>query len=214
MSVYNENVFIRQALPGILELCHRTIIVDGSYKGFPTEGLSTDGTLEYLEDIAAADNRLEVIRSYGLDENDKRSLYLLGAAGDWYFMLDADEEITETGEIEKVLNQTDAFTVRVSLTRPYDGLTYAVPRFFRHSPGMRYGFEHWHIYGADGSCLYSHDDTGDKVVTKTETYAPFVITHNIHLREQTRKLDKTAYFDYLNDRRRLEANRPRPEMEV
>jgi len=213
MSVYNENVFIRQALPGILELCHRVIVVDGSYKGFPTEGLSTDGTLEYLEDIAAADDRLEVIRAHGLDENDKRSLYLKGQIGDWYFMLDADEEITEIAEIQKVLNHTDASTVRVSLTRPYDGLTYAVPRFFKHVVGMSYGFEHWHIFDADGNCLYSHDDSGDKVITKTETYAPFIITHNIFLREQQRKVDKTTHFDYLNSRRRLEANKPRPESE-
>lgn len=202
MSVYNDNVLLRRCLPQMLEFCNRVVVVDGSYKGFPVQGLSDDGTLDYLRETVASDPRLTIVEAFGLDENDKRSLYLTADAGDWYFMLDADEEIQERGDIEQVLDGTDAFTVRVSLTRPYSGHTYEVPRFFRHEPGMRYGHEHWHIYAPDGRCLYSHDENGDKVVTSTETYAPFVIQHNMHLREQARKEMKAVYFNHLNNVRK------------
>ena len=92
------NVWLEaQMLPGCLASVggkvDRTIVVDGRYKNFPGEGAcSTDRTVEIARAFGA-----EVILPPNdepwPDQPTKRSAYLVGKEGDWYFRIDADARL-------------------------------------------------------------------------------------------------------------------------
>ena len=86
MSVFNEARMIRTAIKS-LSWVDRMIVVDGSYKGYPIQGNSTDRTVP----IALALGAEVILAPPGLTQIAKRNRYLVGRPGDYYVVLDADE---------------------------------------------------------------------------------------------------------------------------
>lgn len=133
MSVYNEETQIATAINS-LSWCDKVCVVDGSYKGFPEQGLSTDNTLTIAEDMGCE----IALAPVGISQVEKRNLYLIGKRGDYYVVLDADE--VWHGKLKESELADTAYCVR------HIG-EHALPptiRVFRH--GVKYKHVHNQLY--------------------------------------------------------------------
>jgi len=80
--------WIQFSLESIYDYVDQIVVVDGPFKGFPHNSLSsTDGTLDFLRQFEKVTvKRIE----QPLRQEEKRNLYFDGGA-DWYFIIDGDE---------------------------------------------------------------------------------------------------------------------------
>lgn len=94
---YNEEQMLPGCLATVARQADRIIVVDGRYEMFPDfsheneDGRSSDATVAIARAFGA-----EVIMPPGRPwrtQMEKRSAYLLGDEGDWYFRIDADERL-------------------------------------------------------------------------------------------------------------------------
>jgi len=144
------------SIEGIDRIC----FVDGAYAAVKHDvPYSTDGTLEYIQDLAARDERIVVITCTEAwkDEATKRSVYFIGAEGDWYLQLDADEQLID--EKFQVGRGLDALREHLATCRldahflpiyePATRMKLVLPRVFRHQEGIRYDAAHWNVVAGD-----------------------------------------------------------------
>jgi len=199
MSVYNEEAFIHEAVMSLLTTTNFVLVLDGATTEYRYRGMSSDNTAQIVRDIKADGHPVQVVTEADVDECTKRSAYLVGNPGDWYFVLDGDERVVDAGKLKLFLQETDADIVRVKLNR-WDGLEYMVPRVFRHYNGIHYGKHHSRIDDKDGNCYLSHNDT-DQPWGKVVDYPACRIEHRHHLRDEARKLAKGEYHRKLQETR-------------
>lgn len=98
-NVYNEAQFIQEAVESAA-WCSNIIVVDGAFKGFPTEdgkAASCDGTLEILQEIKQqhgwTDEKLRVITAdtpWGVNEKMQAYLGFIDD-GDYFLRMNGDE---------------------------------------------------------------------------------------------------------------------------
>lgn len=92
VAAYEEEALLPGCLQSLGRQVERLVVVDGAYADFPHEApWSRDATRAIAEAFGA-----EWIGCGGLawrDEVEKRNAYLVGEAGDWYVVLDADERM-------------------------------------------------------------------------------------------------------------------------
>ena len=153
------------------------VVVDGAYISFSHDKpWSTDGTIEISQKYAD-----EVITTNRAWESQivKRNQYLVGKDGDWYLMIDGDEELA--GNPKDYEKQDDW---NISLYRT-DGISaYPVYRLFRHRKGIRYFGTH--------HCLMIGDEILNK--RKMETITTCNIIHFNAERKQERIMAKGQYY--------------------
>jgi glycosyltransferase involved in cell wall biosynthesis len=140
---YNDFPLIVKTVESLLPFCTEIIAVDGKYSDFPQlngSDYSTDGTTEYLESI----DNVRLIYAAGLQEVEKRNLYLVGNVGDWYVHLDADEEWVGPLEIP----DTDMGIVKLRRTVPQHYMDRI--RLFRHVEGISYRHKHYWLFDGEG----------------------------------------------------------------
>ncbi|MFH1230009.1 MAG: glycosyltransferase [Planctomycetota bacterium] len=177
LSVYNEAQFFGRCIRSIREKVDRVIVVDGAYVSFPYDKpWSTDGTIElarkYADKIITTENAWE-------SQIVKRNRYLLGKEGDWYLMIDGDEELAG---IPKGYEEQDDWNISLYRT---DGISaYPVYRLFRHRRGIRYFGTH--------HCLMIGDEILNK--RKMETIMNCNIIHFNAERKQERVMAKGQYY--------------------
>ncbi len=194
LSVYNE----REMLPACLKRLDEAdaiCLVDGAFAGFPHEvPCSTDGTLEYLDELAASDERITVLRTETAwpDEMVKRSRYLIGEEGDWYLVVDADERVYSLGELREVLVRSEKDSLCAPYYfRPQIDIPVPIPRVFKHRPGI-------HYEGNDARVVCDEKKLTD--VGWAEGAVPihkygFRMVHVEHRREAMRKKARQAFSD-------------------
>jgi hypothetical protein len=145
---FNEERMLPGCLESIQGQVDRIVVVDGAYAHFPHDApYSTDVTREIAWCYGAewipcptGDDGQPVAWE---DQIVKRSAYLVGEDGDWYFHIDADERLVGT------------------LPEPEDGQHYAfrihtrdlrwtwVPRLWQHRGRMRYEGSHNALWSDD-----------------------------------------------------------------
>jgi glycosyltransferase involved in cell wall biosynthesis len=141
LSVFNEIKNLPACLEG-LEAADIICIVDGAYKDFPHDKpWSTDGTLEYLRDLAKSDQRVHLItcEKPWPGETVKRSQYFIGEEGDWYFLIDADERVEGLEKLKIYLPRCPYDSLGIPFYMYGDGRWRWMGRVVRHLSGITYG---------------------------------------------------------------------------
>jgi len=191
--VFNEERMLPGCLESIYDRVDRMVVVDGAYRLFP-HGVpwSTDAT----QHIAAAYGAEWVPCPTDEDgeprpwetQVEKRTAYLVGEEGDWYFHIDADERLV--GELPEMEGgQHYAFKVH---TR--DGRLTWVPRLWQHRGTMRYEGAHNALW-SDGRLI---NMPGAVQVDADQCY----LLHLAHLRSRQRLQDKAAFLPGRYERER------------
>lgn len=201
VSAYDE----RELLPGCIDslrVADRIVVVDGVFADYPHEApASTDGMLEWLAEAAQADPRIEVVTHQGpwASEVEKRSAYLVGAPGDWYLVIDADERLYD-GETLKALlahSSVDSWAMPF-FDRPGDPAPIPAGRVFRHIDGIRYEVGDGRVVAA-GKVLVNAD-RGEHTVRWREGYPGPRILHMQHRRSAARQRMREEYIRRVVDR--------------
>lgn len=154
------------------------VLVDGAYCGFPFDKpYSTDTTLAIAAEFAD-----EVINTTAPWQSEivKRNEYLVGKPGDYYLIVDADEEIV--GELPELKHDD----YRVDLKRTDPVMSYSIFRLFKHRKGIRYNGTHHALF------------VGEKLLNKRD----LPVVKGLHLihhidRSQERTEAKGVYYRHL-----------------
>lgn len=154
VNVFNDLAVLPECLKSI-ESVDKVCIVDGAYALFDHDKpYSTDGTLDYVRELAERDPRIELIECEEpwKDEATKRSAYFVGRDGDWYLQIDADERLITP---EYVYGAVDALRAHLQsclldvhflpILDPQTRTRMLLPRLFRHRNGIRYDAAHWNV---------------------------------------------------------------------
>ena len=176
-------------LPGCLESLQgqvsRVVVVDGAYAHFPCEEpCSTDATREialaYGAEWIDAPEDEEGYPVAWADQVAKRSAYLVGDEGDWYFHIDADERVVGCLPVPED-GQHYVFQI---FTREMHNSW--VPRLWQHRGWMRYEGSHNAVWSDDrlihlaGAVHVEPDDCR--------------FLHLAHLRHEDRQMRKREYY--------------------
>lgn len=169
-AVYNCGKTLRKSLESVKPYADRIIIVEGRFKNHwrPTRELhSTDGTIEIARKYAD-----ELILAGDLVQHKQRDLYLKGGEGDYYFIVDGDEELcTKFNEVspekaycfKKMLSRSEVWAVPVFRNGRFEQLCL---RIFKHKPGIHHNVGQCPLID-DKGCLM---DAANYHVAKAETF--------------------------------------------
>ena len=101
--------------------------------GFQDTPHSTDNTVDIVEKYAD-----KFIMACDLPQHTMRDMYLQGDEGDFYFIVDADEVLTNFSNIHKyqiIHGTTNVYGVRLYKNNMQEQLCL---RIFRHKPGIKH----------------------------------------------------------------------------
>jgi len=190
LITYDDMPLIERAVESIYDHVDQIIAVDGRFNDFPGDSdVSTDGTIEYLRSL----DKVTLIVATGMDEIEKRNLYLIGDRNDWYLHLDADEEWT--GDPPHPPADADACIVPLTRGRPEHYMERV--RLFRHVPGLHYADKHYILKDGQGRTFALLDKVGNAyrgVKIKGNEFEGSVIKHHDHERSAVRQSRKKTYY--------------------
>lgn len=191
MVTYNDWPMIQRSIGSIYNKVDKIIVVDGRYSDFPiisNSDFSTDGTISYLSKL----EKVDLILQEGLIEPDKRNLYLVGEAGDWYVHLDSDEEWV--GDID--LPKADMLVSWLKRERQKQFMKRV--RLFRHVEGLHYEGKHYWLKDGGGNTFALLDKPGEKY--KAAETDKVKIIHHENERDAERLSAKKQYYKKLYKR--------------
>ncbi len=199
MVTYNDIPMVKRAIESIYDHVDQIIAVDGRFNDFPGDtDVSTDGTIEYLRSL----DKVTLVVATGMDEIEKRNLYLVGDRNDWYLQLDADEEWT--GDPPHPPDDADACIVPLHRDRPQHDM--ARVRLFRHVPGLHYKHKHYWLKDGQGRTFALLDKVGNAykgVKIKGNEHSGSRIKHHDQERDGVRQSRKKTYYrKHLSPRER------------
>jgi hypothetical protein len=190
-SVYNDERFLEPSLIAIRPFVDRTLVVDGSYTGYPTQGISTDRTKEICHQLGAT-----YLSVQGLGIKEKMSCFFISGV-DWYIHVDADEiPIGRPVELRKFLERTLCPCWGCDILDPSSIASYRTrhtTRIMACVPGMHYWRKHHEVWTSDNRTLLypmPHEDIIDPKL--------FALVHLHNMRDKGRLKDK---WDYVEGRR-------------
>jgi len=190
---YNEERMLPGCLESVRDQVDRMVVVDGAYARFPHpvgHPESTDRTREIAWCFGVEIIPLPAGRAWE-DQVEKRNAYLVGEAGDWYLMVDADERLVGTLP-EREPGRHYAFQVA---TR--DGRMAWVPRLWQHPASGRIYYEGAHnALWLDGGLMRLEDAIQVPPVRCR-------LEHLSHLREVRRQRDKAQFLPGRQERERV-----------
>lgn len=178
IAVYNDNDLIAGAIKSLADM-DRIIIVDGATAGEAEDGPSTDGTFEYLTELAAKDKRVTVIpcEEPWADKIAKRNAYLVGAEGDWYFAIEAFERVYGASELKSFLDRAtgaDAFGLPL-MPQPWAEQPIVARRLFKHLRGVRYEGSPDRVV-CDEKTLIEPGESGPYLTDEDQMIAPRIVS--------------------------------------
>ena len=187
ISGFNEAPNIHRAIASLRDHVDVIVYVDGAYAHFPHEHpFSTDNTVK-LAKAFGADIIIETRKPW-VDEIHKRNAYLMAAPGDWYFVLDGDEEFH--GVLETDVLEALGLQIMVEEWRePSLGSPNPILRCFRARRGLHYHGTH-HALWAGGVLL--NNEPCQKLNTG-------YIRHYHDGRPQARIEAKGTYYRHLQE---------------
>jgi glycosyltransferase involved in cell wall biosynthesis len=192
VNVYNDRPSVGRTLTSIRRAAPHghIVVVDGAYRDFPHPAghpESQDGTLAVAGEFADRIVRVKDGEPWA-DECVKRSAYLIGSEGDYYLVVDADEELV--GEVPRRMYVPAVDVVIESAANPPTHVPYPIFRMFAHrgSPGaMRYAGAHMAIW------------SGDRLLNERvrQVAGGFRLRHWNHERDARRLIDKGTYYERM-----------------
>ncbi len=180
LNVYNEELKLARCLDSVKQNHPeaKIVAVDGAYQSLIDEvqteierliSTGQDAHARLFEKYAipwSTDRTMEILGQYGVDviiptekpwahEWVKRSKYFVGQDGDYYFVIDADEELV--GKIPyKELTEP---SYNLMLHRNDSVGPYPVMRVFKHAPDIRYWKVHHALFRGDKLHRKEHSQT-------------------------------------------------------
>lgn len=190
---FDEEVLLPGCLASIEGKVDRTVVVDGAYARFPHEvPWSSDATREiawcYGAEVIPCPQGTDGQPRAWETQVEKRTAYLAGEEGDWYFHIDADERLV--GELPEMEDGAHyAFRIHTRDLR----MTW-VPRLWQHRGRMRYEGAH--------NALWSDDRLINLpgAVRVAPEQARFI--HLSHMRSAQRLREKAAFLPGRYERER------------
>lgn len=154
LNVWNDLPALKRTIDSWRTYVDHIIVVDGAYDT-SEHGLSTDGTREFMSSFP----NVTLIDAPGMDQCAKRTKYLeAGRSGDYLFIVDADESVTNAAHLVRALPVCDVGWIRVRsslYTREY-----GQPRIIRWQPHLEYrGRHHWIFQGNRLLCSHQYGGT-------------------------------------------------------
>ncbi len=188
---YNDWPLIENCISSIYDEVGKIIVIDGKFKDFPgEENISTDGTLEYLNNFT----KVNILFTYDLDEVDKRNNYLNELNdGDICLNIDADEALI--GKIPKLTADIGIIQVGEQGDRRRHRRT---NRFFKYRKGLHYWGKHSLILDKNGKIFANLDKIGKNYTS--QKIVEFELLHRNDLRIDKRKRNKKKYYEILMKR--------------
>lgn len=121
----------------------KLVVVDGAFADLPHPAGGPSSAVDHLELAAGiADVMIPCPQGPGWEtEIVKRNQYLVGDVGDWYLVVDADEEVVAFPYRAEDFTVTDAPGFRVWLVEGNQPRR-SIMRVFRHTPTLRYSGAH------------------------------------------------------------------------
>lgn len=148
IPAYNEAANIGAAIDALRAIgCERVIVTNGQWDNFEpgAHWLSQDGTREIA--LAHGAEVIDAPAGGWPTEHEARTQYLLGADGDWYLCMDADERPYGTlpaNVLDPAAPGPDAYRVEIVTLG-----TLAQMRLFKHHGRMSYQYTHYTVYSDD-----------------------------------------------------------------
>ncbi|MBS4190260.1 glycosyltransferase [Bacillus sp. FJAT-49705] len=191
MIVKNEEKFLERCLSSVKSKVDEIIIVDTG---------STDGTIEIASKFKAKVYNLE----WKADFSFARNFSLEKATSDYILVLDADEYLDDSSNLEKVLEtEKDHYTVRIKNYLSSGGAIYhPAVRLFKNNRGLQYfGKIHEHLNVEDKSLNLTHE-FGDLIINHEGYKDEIVKEKNKHERNIKILLDEVeknpSGYNYYN----------------
>lgn len=195
VNVYQDATLLARCLAALRPHVDTLVVVDGAYAGFERYGAdpaSTDGTLELAR--FAADIVLSA--APGDDEIAKRNKYLVGAEGDYYFVVDADEEVDGVLDRAALSARDDWAVALYRAQEPW--VRYPIYRLFRHRTGIAYRGMHCGVHVGDE--FINPNKRG--IVAPGSEIPGLALKHDLFARDADRQRRKNAYYASLRETER------------
>jgi hypothetical protein len=127
------------------------------------------------------------------NETEKRSFGFrlaeqIATDGDWYFLMDADQVITNVGNLHNVLGATSLDVADVLFYERGTPAVFPVRCVFRAVPGLRVAGRHYDYIAADGRNLWGDPPLCPAALTGCE------VEHRTRLRHEARRQAQQAYY--------------------
>ncbi len=184
ISGYQDAEFLENAINSVIGMSDRIIYVDGRYVQFGGDNApvaSIDGSISLARSLGA-----EVVECGNIPWESqvyKRNQYLLGEEGDYYLMIDADEEF------EGKLEFGNDIAYRIFQVDKQKNISIPWIRLFRHTKTLKY-------YGAH-NILWNNG----KIIREEETNILFSckINHYYFKRTKERINQRQQYYGLQYD---------------
>lgn len=181
---YNEERMLPGCLQSVRDVVDRIVVVDGAYEHFPhPDGIfgSTDAT-HAIADCYGAEWLPCPVDGWPT-QMEKRTAYLLGAEGDWYLHIDADERLM--GELPAVEALEDGCSYRMTIVWADGSFHPWCVRVFQHRGQMEYRGAHCALF------------SDDRLITQRRGAKTIESAWFLHLKGQRstqRQRDKIRYY--------------------
>jgi glycosyltransferase involved in cell wall biosynthesis len=172
MSVFNEARNIAKAIESVHDVADEIHIFDGAFMEYPHDKpYSTDGTSQIAK-------RYPKVIFHECKETwnsliEKRSkMFEVGKPGDYFFILDGDEYVTNPEEIANVIKNDFqvgwAWTISNIYQKPYMSV-----RLLKHQPGLHYAGRHYWIYNCKQVFVTSHQNMNSRFTNRDTSIRVF-----------------------------------------
>lgn len=191
VNAYNEERMLPGCLESVAGVADRIVVVDGAYQHFPHTGVSssTDATRQIAKCYGA--EWVACPKAGWATQMVKRTAYLMGEAGDWYLVIDADERLEGHLPNLSMLDPLTSYKLRVvwadASMRPW------AVRLFPHQPDMCYRGAHCALFA------------GDRLISRIPDAEPILSAYLLHLKDlriPQRQALKLRYYAWQNQAER------------
>jgi hypothetical protein len=184
------------------------IAADGAYALYP-EGRAQSAGEQAQAIVAACQGAGMGVLVYSPqevwfgNEVEKRTwLFTAGQAiaeeGDWFWIADGDEVVTESFKVRETLERTEHFAGEVTIEQMFDSQRegiFHLRKLFRYQPtGIHLENNHFTFWTGDGQLLYEGYCTPRPELVDAEPLH-FVRVDHRHSRSEIRQLARQQYYD-------------------
>jgi glycosyltransferase involved in cell wall biosynthesis len=182
INAYNEERNIETAILSVAN--HDIHVFDGVYEPYPhAKPYSTDKTEEICQKHGVTFH--ECVEAYESQEAKRTHMFSIVDNGEYCFVLDADEYITNPEVLQELDYDFDAGWVW-SISNLYPK-PYMKPRIFKKIEGMHYAGRHHWLYDGKNDFIVSDQNMGGKYKSKDTPIRIYNARYKIH-NERNKKM--------------------------
>ena len=153
---YNEEQFLSDWYKNLSPHVDRIVAIDGRFEDYPGVAVySTDGSYAILGDKPDVTSICPAMA--WPSQQLKRTAYLVGAPGDWYVVVDADEMLENGSSLRDEIDSLEGTPHEFAQIKVVGhGADRLAGRVFRHQDGLQYLHRHFWL-GINGEVVWKGD---------------------------------------------------------